>query len=126
MVDQNADVNIGKVNYIDYQKDDFEAAGMYQPFIHKRISFEHEKETRAITHDFLKKSFGRKDFEEWTGNGVEFGRLVKIDVDKLIEKIYTSPTSQRWFFDLVGKTLNKYGLSIPIKKSTLTDPPPFS
>lgn len=42
------DVLIGKVNYIDYETDIIDPNNQYGSLIHKRKSFEHEKEIRAV------------------------------------------------------------------------------
>jgi len=48
--DTKPDVYIGKVNYIDYEKDNI-PKDFLSPFLHKRKSFDHEKELRAIVQD---------------------------------------------------------------------------
>lgn len=36
------------IKYIDYKKDWIPEKNMFYPFVHKRKSYEHEKEVRAI------------------------------------------------------------------------------
>ncbi len=42
------DINIGTVKYIDYQKNAIPVSHVLSPFLHKRKSFEHEKELRTL------------------------------------------------------------------------------
>lgn len=48
----NESVYIGKVRYIDYKTDFINSGNMFAPFLHKRRSFLHENELRAIIHKF--------------------------------------------------------------------------
>lgn len=43
---------IGKVEYIDYDKDWLPEGNLFYPFVHKRKSFEHEQEIRAVIQDY--------------------------------------------------------------------------
>ena len=41
-------VFLGVVKYIDYEKEWIDAGNLFSPFVHKRRSFEHEREVRAL------------------------------------------------------------------------------
>ena len=43
---------LGLVNYIDYEKEWLPEGNTFYPFMHKRKSFEHEREVRAIIQEF--------------------------------------------------------------------------
>ncbi|AFQ16480.1 hypothetical protein P9027_02030 [Bacillus thuringiensis] len=107
---------IGSVNYLDYQTDVIPIDNIYWPYICKRKSFAHEKELRAV-HDtgFLNK-FGTIDQEE---SPVKIGLPIKCDIHSLIENIYVSPNSPRWFEELVRSVCKKYGLDKEVFKSNL-------
>ncbi len=131
----NHTIKIGKVKYIDYEYDHFQderretarvASGdilghingvrsedawirPYIPFLHKRKSFEHERELRAILNSSDDRTEGIK---------------VSVDLNELIERVYVAPTAESWIFELVKaisirnpKTKNK-----DIIKSELYDP----
>jgi hypothetical protein len=86
-------ISIGRVNYMDYEKG---FASINDSFWFKRKSFEHEREVRAVIS-----AFKAEDVP---------GKLVPVNLNQLIEKIYLSPTSQTWFKQLVEDVLGKYGL----------------
>lgn len=109
------DVAIGKVQYLNYKKDSIPWGNelkIYKPFIYKRKSFVHEQEIRAIVFISNKVNNEKKD-----------GIYVPISLDTLIEKIYISPMSKKWFFDLVKSVLKKYGLNKEVIQSDLYNGP---
>jgi hypothetical protein len=50
-LEQYPDVHIGVVHYIDYEKDWMPEGNLMYPSVHKRKSFEHERELRAVIYD---------------------------------------------------------------------------
>lgn len=99
-------ISIGQVNYIDFNGS---FTGVNESFWYKRKSFEHEKEVRAIIRD-------RKANNE-------FGLSIPVDLNILIEKVYVSPTSQKWFRELIESVMKKYEINKKIMTSEmLTEP----
>src|SRR6056300_1352601 len=93
-------IYIGFVKYIDYEKDSIPERNIFNPFLYKRKSFEHEKELRAIIMKFAlaEQTRGKHILyvdPEWIGN------YVKSDLNILIEKIVVSPTAPDWFTELI-------------------------
>jgi len=117
------DIYIGFVKYIDYEKDSIPDGNIFNPFLYKRKSFEHEKELRAIIMKFAlaEQTKGKNILyvdPEWIGNYVESDLII------LIENIVVSPTAPEWFAELIGSIMNKFGLmDIEIKQSDLTKDP---
>ncbi|HWY80279.1 MAG TPA: hypothetical protein VNW29_08025 [Candidatus Sulfotelmatobacter sp.] len=114
-------ITIGDVKYIDYEKDFFPDNNTLYPYFHKRKSFEHEMELRAVTISFPLK-----------GDGVDFsvdlpdiGLYIPVDLNILIKKIYVSPDSPKWFFKLVKAIKDKYGLKQDVLQSDLIKSPLF-
>lgn len=70
---------IGKVNYIDFEKEWMNEWNVYEAFVVKRKPFEHERELRAVTS------------LPWEGEG--FGEPILSEADKIREK--TKPTIKR-------------------------------
>jgi len=109
----NDDLYISKVNYIDYEEDTFTGwrglGDTLSPFIHKRESFQHEAEIRAIIQDLpWHDANGTSNItaEEIEGTSLDdedydSGREVKVDLDTLIEAIHVSPEAEDWVQDLV-------------------------
>jgi hypothetical protein len=113
-IDEEA--NIGMVEYIDYENSWISEHSFYDPFMHKRKSFEHEQELRAIIDledikqiDLLKNN--------------ESGYWKQTDMDYLIEKVYVSPDSPDWLLDLTKRICKKYGIKGEVVNSKLSGLP---
>jgi hypothetical protein len=109
-------VGLGKVRYISYEHDEIPFGDLRWPLMHKRKSFEHENELRALYFD--RKRMG-------ASNNPEHWKSEPTDLNDLIEAIYISPWAKRWLFDLVKKVVRRYQLSIPVKQSALQQEPIF-
>lgn len=110
-------IKLGKVKYINYDKDWISESDLYYPFIYKRLSFEHEKELRAIFNSNIETLGDR--FEE-----SENGYWIKTNMQTLIHRIYVSPEAQDWFLELVEKVKNRYKLTLKrVYKSPLNNEP---
>jgi hypothetical protein len=138
------DVYIGTVNYIDYKKQPVPLStakepvvNLFYPFIHKRRSFEHERELRAVISYWGETPELMYDGDEeieipqpkvksekfYKEKGVLFGLNVPVNLDELIENIFVSPTANKWFEDVVNSVMKKYGLNQKAEKSPLADDP---
>lgn len=107
---------IGLVQYVDFKTAWVPENNQYYPFMFKRKSFEHEKEVRALIdsdkvdqQDLLLKS--------------EIGFKNKVDLNLLIDEIYIAPDASDWFFELVKKVVNNYGLKANVIRSKLLELP---
>ena len=114
-------VYLGLVNYIDYEKEWLPEGNTFYPFMHKRKSFEHEREVRAIIQEFPiednKIAVGKKN----QINGIK----IEVDVNVLIKKIYVSPVTQDWIVELTKEIARKFGIIAPVQKSNLYSSPVF-
>jgi len=109
---------ISEVKYIDYDNTPIPIHNTFFPYVHKRQSFAHENELRAI--------IWRMDSSN--DSLIPVGSTsVSVDVSlaKLIKAIHVSPTSPRWFGELVEQVARRYGLHVPIVRSNLYDRPTF-
>lgn len=120
------DILIGQVKYIDYDTEAMVYLNAITPYLYKRRSFEHEKELRAViwnpkTHRNLTDENDNTFIENDNVliEFVEHGKLAEIDLDKLIESIYVSPTAPSWFYQLITPILKKYNLDKPVIHSQL-------
>lgn len=111
---------VGRVEYIDFERDWMPEGNAFYPFVHKRMSFAHETEIRAL-------------FTQWpiTDGGFDFkaeppmaGFEKHVNVDELIEQVYVAPTAPEWFRELVQKVSSRYGLKKPVLQSSI-DAEPF-
>jgi hypothetical protein len=112
-------IYIGQVNYVDYSKEWIGERNLFTPYMHKRKSFEHEREIRAIDDQAPK---GPLPMEKGL-TPPDFGVWYNIDLHELIERIYIFPSSPAWFRDLVEKITRRYGFKIDVIKSSLDDEP---
>jgi hypothetical protein len=112
---------LGTVKYINYETESIDEGKVFYRFLHKRKSFEHEREIRAIL---------------WSINGApikEDARIgcfddharVKIDLSQIFENIYVNPSAPKWFANLVEQVVAKAGLHIPVRQSSLARDPIF-
>lgn len=120
-------IHIGRVKYIDYSTEAVENdRGIWNALdgvIHKRISFAHEKEIRAIMHKpdlFASAEEGAtKSLNEPTLPGYAPG----IGINALVESVYVSPTAPDWFYKLVKTVSARFLVSGAINRSSLSDKP---
>jgi hypothetical protein len=125
---------IGQVEYIDYATDSigshFDMFFTY--LLHKRRSFEHERELRALAiippTPF---SYPRSLTEEEQRRLIESvpniyeheellesGIYIPINLETLIERVYVPPKAEDWFRKLVETVMKKYGLE---KEAVISD-----
>ncbi|WP_347453665.1 hypothetical protein ABEF79_12065 [Acinetobacter sp. ANC 7454] len=100
-------IQIGRIKYIDYNKS---YAGINDAFWNKRKSFEHEREVRALVRDRSCEASGK---------------LMKCNLDILIEEVFVSPKAPEWFIGLVNEINEKYSLGLKVSKSELLEEPFF-
>ena len=101
------DLHIGEVKYIDYKKEYIPFKDNYFPFLYKRKSFQYENEVRLIAD--------ATNLNKHINEGLK----IDIDVDKLIEQLYIHPRSQNWYKNLVETIVNRLQYKFPIAKSDL-------
>jgi len=107
---------LGKVKYIDYDSEGFLYLNALSNFLYKRISFEHEKEIRAVIWNTGEIKDGE---DEIITQIVNHGKYINIDLNKLIENIYVSPTAPIWFHSLMKLIIKRYNIDKPIIHSKL-------
>ena len=114
------DTYVGQVEYIDFEQGYIPEGNVLHPFLHKRQSFSHESEIRALCCKWPVNEAGIDINAEPTAFGLE----KHVNLHELIEQVYVAPTADSWFRDLVRKVCLKYGLNKPIRQSSL-DADPF-
>jgi hypothetical protein len=112
---------IGMVKYVDYEKESIPEGSMFYPYVHKRRSFEHEKELRAFIQEFPKKD-GALDFEAEQNQD---GRWFEVNLGHLITTVLVSPTAPAWFKSLVQDVCVKYNFRKEVKQSSISGVPLF-
>ncbi|MDP4145725.1 MAG: hypothetical protein Q8936_14765 [Bacillota bacterium] len=117
----NEDIYIGMVNYIDYEREWMPEGNLFYPFVHKRLSFEHEHEIRALYQYFPTSGDGL----DLSQDLYDYGINIEIDINVVIERIYVSPLAPRWFFELVQAIVQRYGLNKEVIYSDINSNPVF-
>ena len=109
------DIYIGEVHYRDYVTEKIPESNFFAPFLHKRKSFEHEKDVRALFIEYTKTKDGLPNlYKPLSSDGIG----VPVDLEKLIANIYVAPENPKWFFELVKSVTRKYGLKkIPVQSA---------
>jgi len=113
---------IGIVRYVDYPTGGFPPDNLFYAYLHKRKAFEHEHELRSIVWVPPFRPGTGPDFEAVPPDG---GLLIQVDLANLVEKVFVSPKSLRWYRELVEKMLAKYSLDKPVIQSSLDSGPLF-
>ncbi len=117
---------MGQVKYLDYDggSDLIEDWDALSPFIHKRKSFEYEKELRVLTQNLPKMT--RHDglpAHDLNAAPKERGHWVNVNLNELIVEVLTAPQGEPWFRDLVESVCRKCGLSMQIRQSSMDKDP---
>jgi hypothetical protein len=115
-------VEIGKVEYLDYQTARVDTAIIDRTALgmRKRKSFEYEQELRAIHWDGTEAT----DIDRGTreGNSKEF-IPIPVHVDTLLETVFVAPTSRPSYKLLIKSVLEKYGFDKQVQQSSLSEDP---
>ena len=114
-------VFLGVVKYIDYETQGIDPGNILASFVHKRKSFEHEREIRAVITKWPTGDKGMDFTQETIGDGLN----IKVDLEALIERIYVAPSTPTWFSDLVRALIQRYGYSFDVQHSKLNEQPVF-
>ena len=113
-------VNVGVVKYIDYDRDIIPADNLFNAVLHKRKSFSHEQEVRAVAWERLA---GDKGGDEIQKNMNAGGLRISVNLQQLVERVYISPTASPWFEDVINYLVNANNLKVPVMKSSLAATP---
>ena len=80
-------VYIGTVSYIDFNAEVIPDGNGFYPYVHKRKSFEHEREIRALCRERIwANDDGRDDAVRYSPIGAETIRI-QVDLDELVEAV---------------------------------------
>ena len=107
-------IGVGKVKYIDFEHDPIPSNSALHLVMHKRHSFSHEQELRAV-------HCGLHHPGEICQ---EPGRDLPVDLSELIEHVFVAPTSPSWFEHLVKDLVEqRFGLNLPVDRSAMSRGP---
>ena len=112
-------VFIGTVNYVDYDTAFIPENNMFSPYVHKRKSFEPEKEVRALTQEIP----SRDGMVDMSQDLYVVGKYQPVELSELISEIIVAPFAEKWFLELVTSVAARYGLEASVAKSSLAGEP---
>jgi len=140
-------IQAGLVQYIDYDTTLIPEGNVYWPFVHKRRSFEHEHEVRAVIHEhdyfhnvrarstdpaIRAHALASKGLEDAPDLDLDealplppTGLYIKTRLDVLIESVYVAPHAAAWFADLVKSVMRRYDREEPVRQSELGADPVY-
>ena len=109
------EIFIGEVVYVDFNSFAMPVDNVLTPYIHKRQSFEHEHELRALIWGPAHGKMNLNDPE-----GAPLGLSIATDLDILVENIYASPMAEEWFVKLLSSVCSHYKLKREVVQSDLS------
>jgi hypothetical protein len=114
-------IDVGMVKYIDYESSPIPSGNILNYFMHKRRSFEHEKELRALiwglSHDRLTGQ------PHWPIKSDLPGISVPVDVGALVDDVVLGPQCPAWVEALVRSLVERYDLNLAVKRSSMEAEP---
>ena len=105
-------VHVSRVSYQDYRTESIPFGNALLPLVHKRISFQHEQEVRALYVEIPAEDAA--------------GGYCEVDLLGLVEEIVVAPFAEDWFVDLVRSLAERHGIGDRVEPSTLSDAPTFT
>jgi len=113
-------VGVGLVRYIDYRSEVLAGRDLFHWIMHKRKSFAHEQEVRAVASLHAPDECGGKEIR---GQSDAFGFYPEVDLEALIEAVHVHPLAEKWFVELVGRVVDRFGLTLPVRRSEMAAKP---
>ncbi len=114
-LDGRTPIYIGRIKYGDYRKIELDWNDEMQFVLHKRLSFSHEREVRAVIVE--------PKYLDEKAESIPTGWHMGVDLTKLISNIYVNPSTTEFFRNVVQILGYKYELDKIIMRSNLYDPP---
>jgi hypothetical protein len=113
------DTFLGVVKYIDFDTASIDETPYFNSFLHKRHSFVHEREVRAVFTRWPFRACGPQSHAE----PPEVGLYRGVRLSALIEAVYLAPTSPTWLLELTTRLCHHYDLRVPVLSSALDAQP---
>jgi hypothetical protein len=107
---------LGEVTYLDYDSELFDHGNMLNLVLHKRTSFAHEREVRAVIMDGTALTGEQEPPTH---------KVINVDLKALIQDVYIGPTALPPLRDVVQNLLDQVGFDIEVKQSGLNAPPAY-
>jgi hypothetical protein len=112
-------VFIGEINYINYETQSLSPSNAFNFIMHKRVSFAHERELRAVFWEMD----GTPEAQPFKKQIEPTGLRIRVDIPSLVDQVYVSPAAAPWFSNLVASMTAKCGFDLPVSQSKLAASP---
>ena len=119
-------LSTGSVRYIEYEDSDEFTVNRVSPFFHKRLSFKHESEYRAVVSQFEVADGARIDSEyvNKIDRKTPSGVAIPINLNDLIQEVVVSPVAGDWMKPLAENVVETYELDeVEVRWSRLREHP---
>ena len=110
--------HMGLVQYIDYEPDVIRLGNMLNNIMHKRRSYAHEREVRAVMWTLNEQTSAA--FRQ-----ANEGLIVPIELRDVLDSVYVSPLSSPILKEVVTGLLEHYSLNVPVRQSEVNAPPAY-
>jgi hypothetical protein len=118
------DFYLGTIRYLDYRSQLMLLDNAFNPVMHKRKAFEHEREARVVKLESVNIQSVEKDFDELACQIQNpRGINVPIDIENTFDAIYVNPYAPTWYYEVVREVLDKFSISVPLEWSHIADTP---
>lgn len=97
-IENEHEIYIGCVKYIDYEHEWFPDANAFHPVMHKRLAFAHEQEVRLVSSP--------SSFRVPSAEAIPELVSIPWDTSAKIERVYVDPYAPEYFFDAVRTIVN--------------------
>lgn len=113
----------GRIKYADYKTTFIPEGITFEAFMHKRLSYAHEKEVRLIMMTGLSMPHPTEE-NTVISLGPEPPVIpIPVDLRRLIQEVYVAPDAPGWIGDLIDKLVKRFGYDFDVRQSDLaTDP----
>ena len=124
----NDTIFIGRVKYVDYVTASIPRLSDLTPFLHKRKSWEYENEVRAINIDLplppglFDPSIPLEPLDLSKAKH-DVGTYREVDLSVLVHELIVAPSAEDWFLKLVRSVAARYGLLVPVNRSSQDEAP---
>jgi hypothetical protein len=115
-------VHLWKINYIDFEVEYIPEGNGFTPLLHKRRSFQHENEVRAMFQYTLSVPEGETPDPTWVQPS---GIQLPLDLSDLIDFVYVNPEAPHWVHHVVEAVCDRFDLKVPVLKSDLDRDPVY-
>ena len=108
----NMKISAARVEYIDHSEQYYNNSHRLDPFIHKHLAYQYEREARIIVYPESQNPLLER-------HSNIYGTRIRLTGPNFIEEIKVSPEAPDWFYELIKNIKDKYNLQAEVCRSYL-------